>query len=104
MVNTEKKQTFSEIIQGDIPVLVDFYADWCGPCKMMSPVIEQFATEMGAKVRILKVDVDRNPLVASAYKIQGIPTIMLFKKGNVLWRESGVVPGHVLRKVIQPHL
>jgi thioredoxin len=99
-----KKQTFNEIIKGDKPVLVDFYADWCGPCKMMAPVIEAFSKEMGDRVRILKVDVDRNPNAAAAYRIQGVPTMMLFKKGSILWRESGVVPGHVLKQVVSPYL
>ena len=101
---TEAKQTFSEIIRGDKPVLVDFYADWCGPCKMMAPVIEKFSQEMGDKVRILKVDVDRNPLAASAYQIQGVPTMMLFKNGNVLWRQAGVIPGHTLKQTVQQFL
>jgi|SRR5690606_18008209 len=104
METAEKKQTFSEIIRGEKPVLVDFHAEWCGPCKMMSPIIEQFSQEMGDKVRVLKVDVDRNPLVASAYQIQGVPTVILFKEGNVLWRQAGVVPGHILRQVVQQHL
>jgi thioredoxin 1 len=97
-------ETFKEIIHGDTPVLVDFYADWCGPCKMMAPVIEEFSREMGDKVRVLKVDIDRNPRAAEAYRILGVPTMILFRKGNVLWREAGVVPGHVLKQVIGPHL
>ena len=101
---TETKQTFSEIIRGDKPVLVDFYADWCGPCKMMAPVIEKFSQEMGGKIRILKVDVDRNPLAATAYQIQGVPTMMLFKNGNVLWKQAGVIPGHALKQTIQQFL
>lgn len=98
------KQTFNEIIHGDKPVFVDFYADWCGPCKMMAPVIEEFTKEMGDRVRVLKVDVDRNPKAAAAYRIQGVPTLILFTKGNVVWRESGVVPGHVLKQVVGPYL
>lgn len=98
------KETFREIINGDKPVFVDFYADWCGPCKMMAPVVEEFSKEMGDRVRVLKVDVDRNPRAAQAYQIQGVPTMMLFRKGKVLWREAGVVPGHVLRQVVAPHL
>lgn len=101
MNTTNKKETFSEIIRGDKPVLVDFYADWCGPCKMMAPVIEQFSREMGDKVRIIKIDVDKNPLVATTYQIQGVPTFMLFKNGNTLWRQAGVVPGSVLRQVVE---
>lgn len=98
---TDKKQTFNEIIQGDKPVLVDFYADWCGPCKMMAPVIKQFALEMGDRIRVLKVDVDRNAAVAANYRIQGVPTLMLFRNGNVLWRQAGVVSGSVLKQVIE---
>jgi len=98
------KETFREIINGDKPVFVDFYADWCGPCKMMAPVVEEFSKEMGDRVRVLKVDVDRNPRAAQAYQIQGVPTMMLFRNGKVLWREAGVVPGHVLRQVVAPHL
>ena len=98
------KETFREIINGDKPVFVDFYADWCGPCKMMAPVVEEFSKEMGDRVRVLKVDVDRNPRAAQAYQIQGVPTMMLFRNGKVLWREAGVAPGHVLRQVVAPHL
>ncbi len=97
-------QSFSEIIKGDKPVLVDFYADWCGPCKMMAPVIEQFSHEMGDEVRILKVDVDRNPKAAAAYHIQGVPTFILFKKGNIVWKQAGAVPIHLLRQVVNSHL
>jgi len=96
----QKKETFSDIIRGELPVLVDFHAEWCGPCKMMSPIIEEVSKEYTDKVRILKVDVDRNPLVASSYQIQGVPTLMLFNKGQVIWRQSGVVPAHMLRQVI----
>lgn len=95
-----RKQTFSEIIQGEKPVLVDFYADWCGPCKMMSPIIEEVSREWGEHVRVLKVDVDKNPVASSAYRIQGVPTLMLFKKGEVVWRQAGVVPAHTLRQVV----
>jgi len=98
------KQNFSEIIKGEIPVLVDFHADWCGPCKMMAPVIEQFSQEVGNQVRVLKVDVDRNPKAAAAYQIQGVPTFILFKKGNIVWRQSGTVPLHTLRQVVSSHL
>lgn len=97
-------QSFSEIIKGDRPVLVDFYADWCGPCKMMAPVIEQFSHEMGDKVRILKVDVDRNPKAAAAYQIQGVPTFILFKKGNIVWKQAGAVPIHMLRQAVSSNL
>src|SRR5688572_20339801 len=101
---SEKKQTFNEIIKSDKPVLVDFYADWCGPCKMMAPVIEQFSREMDGKIRVLKVDVDRNPAAANAYQIQGVPTLMLFKNGNILWKQAGMVPGHVLKQTVGQYL
>lgn len=100
----ERKQTFSELIRGNKPVLVDFHAEWCGPCKMMSPIIEQFSAEMGDTLRVIKVDVDKNPLAASAYRIQGVPTVMLFQNGEVLWRQSGVVPGHILRQVVAQYV
>lgn len=100
MTSTEKQQTFSDIIKSENLVLVDFFAEWCGPCKMMKPILEELKTMVGDKVRILKVDVDRNPLWASAYQIQGVPTLMLFRNGNVLWRTSGVMPAAELAKVI----
>lgn len=98
------KQNFNEIIKGEKPVLVDFHADWCGPCKMMAPVIEQFSKEMHDKVRILKVDVDRNPKAATTYQIQGVPTFILFKRGHIIWRQSGSLPLQTLRQAVSPHL
>ena len=97
----EKKQSFNDIIRGEKPVLVDFSAEWCGPCKMMTPIIDDVAKELGHDVRVLKVDVDRNPNAAAAYQIQGVPTLILFKSGQVVWRQSGVVPGHVLKQIIR---
>jgi thioredoxin 1 len=97
-------QSFNEIISSDKPVLVDFYADWCGPCKMMTPVVEQLSKEMGDQVRVLKVDVDRNQSAALAYQIQGVPTFMIFKKGKIMWRQSGAMPAHVLKNALQQNL
>ena len=97
-------QSFSEIIKGDTPVLVDFHADWCGPCKMMAPVIEQFSKEMGENVRILKVDVDRNPKAAAIYQVQGVPTFILFKNGKILWRQSGAMPLHTLKQAVSGYV
>lgn len=91
---------FSEIINGDKPVLVDFFATWCGPCKMMSPILDDVAKKVGGKATILKVDVDRNQHAAANYKVQGVPTLILFKKGKAVWRQSGVVPANQLVEII----
>lgn len=100
----EPKKSFSELVNSETPTLVDFYADWCGPCKMMAPVIDQLASEMAGKVKVLKVDVDRNQKAAITYKIQGVPTFILFKKGKIVWQQAGGVPGQTLRTIIQQHI
>lgn len=98
------KKTFKELIQGDKPVLVDFSAEWCGPCKMMAPILKEFSNEMGDRVKVIKVDVDKNQQAAMAYQIQGVPTLILFQKGKVVWRQSGVAPTHQLRSIVNQHL
>jgi thioredoxin 1 len=99
-----KSKTFQELIEGDTPVLVDFFAEWCGPCKMMQPILEDTSKQLGAKVKILKVDVDRNPLAASKFQVRGVPTLLLFQKGQVVWRQSGVVPAQQLVMVVENQL
>ncbi|MFN3379594.1 thioredoxin [Runella zeae] len=96
----EKKESFNDIIQGDTPVLVDFFAEWCGPCKMMSPIIKDFAAQMGDRVRVIKIDVDKNPAASQSYRIQGVPTLILFQNGKILWRQSGVVQKKQLEQVV----
>ncbi|NJN40860.1 MAG: thioredoxin [Flammeovirgaceae bacterium] len=97
---SQPKKSFNEIIQGETPVLVDFHADWCGPCKMMAPILEQVSKEL-QEIKIIKVDVDKNPQAANAFRVQGVPTLILFRKGEVLWRQSGVVPAHLLKTTLQ---
>lgn len=95
---------FSDLINSETPTLVDFYATWCGPCKMMAPVLEDLKKQTGDKLTIIKVDVDRNPEVAASYMVQGVPTLILFKKGKIEWRQSGYMPLNNLQNAINPFI
>ena len=96
------RKSFPELINSPgMPVLVDFYATWCGPCKTMAPILEQVAAQHGGKVRIIKIDVDRNQAVAQQYRVQSIPTLILFHKGQPVWRQAGVVPAAQIAKALE---
>ncbi|WP_291564612.1 thioredoxin [Bacteroides sp.] len=95
-------ETFNELISSsDVPVIVDFFAEWCEPCKTMSPILKQVKDMQGDKVRIVKVDVDKNNALAMQYSIQSVPTLMIFKNGKQMWRQSGVINAGELNKIVE---
>jgi len=91
---------FNELIKSDKPVLVDFYATWCGPCKTQAPMLEELAGKIGDSAKIIKVDIDKNPQAANQYQVRSVPTLMVFKQGKIMWRQSGVVPTNQLQKIL----
>jgi len=96
--------SFNQIINEDQAVLIDFFATWCGPCKMMPPILDQVKKNLGSQLRILKIDVDKNPKVAEQYQVRGVPTLILFKAGKILWRQSGVQDASTLIQIVKQHL
>lgn len=96
-------ETFKNILNDTRPVLVDFFAEWCGPCKMMAPELKRFADMHKNEVRVLKVDIDKNPQVASQLNIQGVPTLILFKEGKILWRQSGAMSAQQLSGILKKY-
>ena len=97
------KNNFQQIIQSDNLVLVDFYTNWCGPCKMMSPILHDLKEKVGQSLKVLKVDAEKNMNVSKKYQISGVPTLILFRKGNILWRKSGVVPLNSLINIVNQY-
>ena len=93
-------ESFKELINAEKPVLVDFYADWCGPCKAMSPIVQEVAKATQGKARVIKVDIDKSVQAAQAYRVQAVPTFIIFKKGNIIWRHSGMIDKATLVNVL----
>lgn len=98
------KSSFDKIIDSETPVLIDFFADWCGPCKMLAPILKQVKDELGDALKVVKIDVDKNQPLASKYQVKGVPTMMLFKQGKQVWRQSGVLQKQEIINVLQPYL
>lgn len=97
-------ETFESLISADKPVLVDFFATWCGPCKMMAPILKDVKDKMGDSIKVIKIDVDKNQRLAAQFNVQGVPTLMVFKNGQTKWRQSGVVQSGQLQQILQQHI
>jgi thioredoxin 1 len=97
-------ETFGSIINGETPVLVDFFAEWCGPCKMMPPILKKVHEQLGDKVRIIKIDVDKNQQLASELNVSSVPTLAIFHKGEIKWRQAGVQPANMIVQLLNKHI
>lgn len=97
------KSSFKKIIDSETPVLVDFFADWCGPCKMLAPILKDVKSDLGDAIKIVKIDVDKNASIATKYQVRGVPTMVLFKNGKQVWRQSGVLQKNDIVQVIRSH-
>ncbi|MGN6265920.1 MAG: thioredoxin [Ginsengibacter sp.] len=97
-------EKFGDVIKSSQPVLVDFHATWCGPCKMMAPELQKFAQSNTGKLRVIKIDIDKNPAAAQQFNIQGVPTLILFKEGKVLWRQSGAMSSSQISAAVNSHI
>ena len=95
------KSSFKKLISSETPVLIDFFADWCGPCKMLAPILKDVKEELGDAVKIVKIDVDKNQSIATKYQVRGVPTMLLFKNGKQVWRQSGVLQKNDIVQIIQ---
>src|SRR3970282_2360727 len=99
-IKTIKMSNFNSLIKSDKPVLIDFFATWCGPCKMLGPILKEVKDSLGDRISIIKIDVDKNQQIASQYQVRGVPTMILFQNGKQLWREPGVSDKTAIIKII----
>lgn len=97
------KTSFGDLTDSQIPILIDFHASWCGPCQTLAPILEDVKKDLGENIKIVKVDVDKNKPLAAKFKVRGVPTLMLFKNGQQLWRKSGLISKNDLKEAILPH-
>lgn len=97
------KSNFNTIINSETPVLIDFFADWCGPCKMLAPILKQVKDDLGEDIKIIKIDVDENQMLAAKYQVRGVPTMLLFKSGKQVWRQSGVLQKDQIISVVKQY-
>lgn len=96
--------TFTELIQSGKPLLVDFSAEWCGPCKMMAPILKELKDKLGEKLTIIKIDIDKSPMTARSFQVQSVPTLIFFKDHKITWRQSGVMPAAQIAHILEPYI